>query len=191
MTRTPRVLASSVAFVFLAGVLASCGGPTGESAASPSAAPATSAPVATAAPVTAKALILQVDTVRSPEGLTDAEKAYLSCVQQSRFPQGSRIVWRVKVIEPLTSANMDDKALKSVVVNLPNGTASPLKWGGHGGPNKTDDFFWTAGFSLAKDYPTGAFNYTIKATSVEGLVGTWDQFKVAAAMLTVVPAGTR
>ena len=186
MTGILRVLASGTGTAFLVVALSACAGGTGESAATKSAAPA-------AAAVVAKALILQVDTVRSPEGLTDEEKVFLSCVQTSRFPQGSRVVWRVKVIDPLSGKSMDDKQLKSLVLGLPDGKTQDLKYGGHpGGTNAVPtDFFWTSGFSLAKDYPTGAFNYTLKATGVEGLIGTWDQFKVPAAMLQVVALGKR
>ncbi|HEY8731571.1 MAG TPA: hypothetical protein VIN69_06285 [Candidatus Limnocylindria bacterium] len=177
----PRILATSVAFLFVA---ASCGSSTGEG-------PGASAPLQTQA-AASKALILQGDTVRSPEGLTDEQKTYLSCVEQSRFPQSSRIVWRFKAIDPVSGQALDDKAIKSFVVTLPDGTTADFKYGGHGGtkPNYLD-YFWTAGFSIPATYPTGAFTYKVTATSTTGLVGTWssDQFKVAAAQLTVVPAG--
>lgn len=189
MTRSLRVLASGTALLFLTATLAACGGGTGETAAS--AAPPTAAPTAapTVAPV-AKFLILQGDTVRSPEGLTDEEKTYLSCVQQSRFPQGSRIVWRMKAIDPLSGKSLDDKQLKSFILTLPDGKTQALKWGPHPATNPVD-YFWTTGFSLAKDYPTGAFNFKLVATSNEGAIGEWEEFKVAAAMLQVVPAGKR
>jgi hypothetical protein len=188
----PRILAVSVAFLFLA---ASCGS-TGEGAAAPAApknqvaaAPAVAAAAEAAAP---KALILQGDTVRSPEGLTDEQKAFLSCVEQSRFPQASRIVWRFKALDPVSGKALDDTAIQSFTLTLPDGTTSAFKYGGHGGtkPNYLD-YFWTAGFSVPATYPTGAFTYKISATSTTGLSGTWasDQFKVAAAQLTIVPAG--
>ena len=190
MSLFPRILATSVAFLFIA---ASCGSGTGEG--SGAAAPAkTQAAAAPATPVAAapKALILQGDTVRSPEGLTDEQKTFLSCVEQSRFPQGSRIVWRFRAIDPISGQPLDDKAMKSFVITLPDGKTANFVYGGHGGvkPNYLD-YFWTTGFSLPADYPTGAFTYKISATSNDGLVGTWaiDQFKVAAAQLTVVPAG--
>ena len=188
----PRVLATSIAFLFLA---ASCGSSTNEgSAATPAAktqAAAAAAPVAPVA-VVPKALLLQGDTVRSPEGLTDAQKAFLSCVEQSRFPQASRIVWRFRAIDPISGLALDDKAIKSFVLTLPDGKTVDFAYGGHGGtkPNYLD-YFWTSGFSIPADYPTGSFTYKITATTNQGLVGTWasDQFKVAAAQLTIVPAG--
>jgi hypothetical protein len=186
-----RVLAISASSVFVVGALASCGGGTGETATSATNAPA---PVQTQAAVAQKAtfLILQGDTVRSPEGLTDEEKTFLSCVQQSRFPQGSRIVWRYRVLDPLTNKALDDKAIKSFEVTLPDGTKSAFKYGGHGGTKEAPaEYFWTAGFSVPKDYPTGLFNYQVKATSADGAIGTFEQMKVPAAQLTIVPAGKR
>lgn len=193
MKLIPRILATGIAFLFLA---ASCGSATGEGAAAPTAAKnqVAASPAASAAPAAAvpTALILQGDTVRSPEGLTDEQKTYLSCVEQSRFPQSSRIVWRFKAIDPVSGKPLDDTAMKAFILTLPDGTTTDFKYGGHGGtkPNYLD-YFWTAGFSVPASYPTGAFTYKITATSNTGLVGTYasDQFKVAAAQLTIVPAG--
>src|ERR1051326_2281390 len=189
-----RILATTASSVVLVGMLASCGGGTGETATSATQAPAAPAVTAqaTAAPQKATFLILQGDTVRSPEGLTDEEKTFLSCVQQSRFPQSSRIVWRYKVIDPVTSKPLDDKGLTSFDLVLPDGTKTAFKYGGHGGTKEAPaDFFWTAGFSVPKDYPTGLFNYQIKAVAASGATGAFDQFKVPSAQLTIVKIGTR
>ena len=188
-----RILATTASTVFVVGALASCGGGTGETATSATPAPSVAATTqATAAPQKATFLVLQGDTVRSPEGLTDEEKTFLSCVQQSRFPQGSRIVWRYRVIDPTTNKALDDKALKSFDLVLPDGTKTAFKYGGHGGTKEAPaEFFWTAGFSIPKDYPTGLFSYKVQAVSIEGATGTFEQMKVPAAQLTVVKAGTR
>lgn len=189
-----RILATTASTVFVVGALASCGGGTGETPnTNANAAPSTPAQTqASAAPQKATFLILQGDTVRSPENLTDEEKTFLSCVQQSRFPQGSRIVWRYRVLDPVTNTALDDKALKSFDLILPDGKTVAFKYGGHGGtkPNYAE-YFWTAGFSIPADYPTGLFNYQVKAVSAEGAIGTFEQMKVPAAQLTVVKAGTR
>lgn len=198
MKSVSRILRVGAALVLVVGTLASCSGTgTGEGAAATKApaAPAASAAaptVAVAAPTPAapKFLILQGDTVRSPEGLTDEQKTYLACVQQNRFPQGSRIVWRYKVIDPLTNKALDDKQIKSFDVTLPDNTKAAFKYGGHGGTKENPlEYFWTAGFSIPVSYPTGLFTFKISATSNEGAVGTWDQFKVAAAQVQIVAAG--
>ena len=188
-----RILATTASTVFVVGALASCGGGTGETATSATTAPTAAATTqATAKPQVATFLILQGDTVRSPEGLTDEEKTFLSCVQQSRFPQGSRIVWRYRVIDPVANKTLDDKSLTSFELILPDGTKSNFKYGGHGGTKEAPaEYFWTAGFSIPKDYPTGLFNYQVKATATTGATGTFEQMKVPAAQLTIVKSGTR
>jgi hypothetical protein len=193
MTFRLRALASTAALTFVVGVLASCGAGTGETGTSATTAPTTAPTVAaTTKPQVATFLILQGDTVRSPEGLTDEEKTFLSCTQQSRFPQGSRIVWRFRVLDPITNKALDDKAIKSFDLTLPDGKTVAFKYGGHGGtPEARLEFFWTAGFTVAADYPTGAFNFQLKATSLDGAIGSWNQFKVPAAQLQIVPIGKR
>jgi hypothetical protein len=194
MTFHLRVLASAVTLTFLAGVLASCGGGTGETGTSATTAPTTAPTVAaTAKPLVATFLILQGDTVRSPEGLTDEEKTFLSCTQQSRYPQGSRIVWRFKALDPISGKALDDKGIKSFDLTLPDGKTQAFKYGGHpgGATAVPTDFFWTAGFSVPKDYPTGLFNFQIKAVGIDGAVGTFDQLKVSSSLLTIVAIGKR
>ena len=173
----------------LAVSLVSCGGAgTGETAATkaPAAAPATAAPVAAAVP---KTLVIVGDIVRGPEGLSDAEKAYLSCVQSSRYPQGSQIVWRYEVLDPMTAKPMDDKQLKTVTLTLPDGKTQNLTYGPHPKGPPPGPSFWTTSFKLPKDYPTGAFKYKVVATDNAGRTGTDLQFTVAAAVLQVVPLG--
>lgn len=195
MRPVPRVLRLGVALLFLGGTLASCGGAaTGDGAGAAGAPKASAAPAVAAAPATPRYLILRGDTVRSPEGLTDEQKTFLSCVQQSRFPVSSRIVWRFEVLDSFTNKAMDDKQLKTVELGLPDGKTSAFKYGPHGGTKENPAaFFWTAGFSIPANYPTGTFNYKINAVSNEGLTGTYlpDVFKVPAAYLTIVPASLR
>lgn len=196
MTSHARILASSVALALAAGA---CGTPTGEAppAATATKAAATRAPAAaTATPAPApKNLLIMLDTVRGQEGLTDEEKKLepygLHCVVMSRFPQGSRIVWRTKVLDPLTLRELDDKALEYVKITYPDGKSEALKYGGHGGTKENPwDRFWSVGYTLGKDYPTGIFNYRIEAKSVEGAIGSYgfDTFKVSYAQLTVIAA---
>lgn len=173
----------------------SCGGSAETAAATSSPAIQTAAAAPTAAPtaqgaLAAKAVLLQVDTTSGSVGTTDEEKAAFSCVQKNRFPQGEPIVWRVRVLSTVTAKPMDDTALKSVVLTLPDNTTQNLKYGPHP-KGKTDDYFWTTSFKLPVDYPTGAFKYKITATSLEGWVGTFDQFNVASSLLQVIKAGTK
>ena len=185
-----RILASCVPLLLLA---ASCGGGTGEGSSTQTAAAKASTPVQ-AAPVTAKFLIITGDTIRGQLGLNDVEKNLsapgIHCTQQSRFPQGGRIVWRMKAMDPISGKYLDDKAIASFNISYPDGKTDALKYGGHGGTKDApQDYLWAVGYTVPADYPTGTFNYKIEVKSLEGVVGTFEPFKVAAAMLTIVPKG--
>jgi hypothetical protein len=194
----PRALASSVALVLIA---ASCGGSTGEGApAAPAATAAPAAPAASvaqtvaAAPAKPQFLVVLGDTIRSNYGLNKTEilttAPGIHCTQQNRFPQGGRIVWRMKVLDPSTGKYMDDKQIKDFTITYPDGKTDVLKYGGHGGTKDAPaDFLWAVGFTIPVDYPTGLFNVKIQATDLEGRTGTYDQFKVNIAQLTIVPKG--
>ena len=191
MNLRARVLASCVPLLLLA---ASCGGGTGDSAAPAATNASKPSTQAQAAPATAKFLIIVGDTIRGQLGLNDVEKNIgpggIHCTQQSRFPQGGRIVWRMKVIDPTTGKYLDDKALASVTITYPDGKTDKLAYGGHGGTKDApQDYLWAVGYTVPNDYPTGAFNYKIEAKSVEGATGTFEPFKVSAAGLTIVPKG--
>lgn len=189
MTLRVRLLATCVAALMLA---ASCGGGTGESAASPTtAAKATQAAAATlAAPVLAKPLVMLGDTIRGQLGLNDTEKLLgapgIHCTQQSRFPQGGRIVWRMKVLDPVTGKYLDDKDIAAFTITYPDGKSDKLAYGGHGGTKEApQDFLWAVGYTVPVDYPTGNFNVKIEAKANDGRVASFDQFKVAFAQLII------
>jgi hypothetical protein len=138
---------------------------------------------ATAGPTPLAALYIDADTVQGPANLTEAERPTKTCVQGNRFAHNEEVVWRVKVIDPLTGKPMDDAALTSLQVVLPDQTLD-LHYGGH--PRDTPvDFFWTVGWDVPEGYPTGTVGYTVKATSKDGRTGTWEEIKVAAAMLQI------
>ena len=160
-------------------------------------APTVAPVVQTAAPTPKPTfLMLYGDTVRGTQGLSPEEKDStkpqgLTCVQMSRFPNGSRIVWRIRVLDPLTSKAMDDKALEYVKLKLPDGSEQLLKYGPHGGTKENPlDRFWVTGWTVPADYPTGGFNYLVEAKSLEGAVGTfgYDAFKVPSGQLQIIPA---
>ena len=189
-----RVIAAGTALILAA---ASCGGGTGEAPVAATTAPTVAPVVQTAAPTPKPTfLMLYGDTVRGTVGLSPEEKDSskpqgLTCVQMSRFPNGSRIVWRIRVLDPLTSKAMDDKALEYVKLKLPDGSEQLLKYGPHGGTKENPlDRFWVTGWTVPADYPTGGFNYLVEAKSLEGAVGTfgYDAFKVPSGQLQIIPA---
>lgn len=152
-----------VAATLSAVLLTACGG------ASPTPAPAANVP-----------LFVDVDTVRGGANLSEDDPA---CVQMSQFAHNEEIVWRVKVTDPATGQQMDDTALESLQVVLPDQTLD-MHYGGHPNSNPVD-FFWAVSFDIPEDYPSGIISYTVNATATDGRTGSWDQFGVAAAQLTV------
>ncbi len=191
--RLQRLLAAILASAVLT---ASCGGAgTGETASKApaalvTAAPAAVAPAASAAPAKTF-LILDGDTVRAGAGLTAEEKPWLDCAQANRFPQGSTIVFRFKVMDPRTAKSMDDKAMKSVAITLGNGTVVPMEWAWRPKTGTPTEYFWRYVYKLPTDYPTGSFTYKIDATDLEGRTGSWTQFTYAPSVVQIVAAGSR
>jgi hypothetical protein len=163
-----RTWLSAFTGALIVSLLAAC---SGQAASTPSAAAATTA------------LFIDADTVLGPTNLTEAEQPLKTCVQGSRFAHNEEVVWRVKVLDPVTNQAMDDKALTSVQVKLPDQTLD-LHYGGH--PRDTPvDFFWTIGWDVPETYPTGTVAYSIVAAAADGRTGTWEQFKVSLAQLTI------
>lgn len=135
-------------------------------------------------PTTAVNLFLTADTVQGSTNLTDEEKAEgLSCVQKNLFAHNEDIVFRTRVTDPATGEAMDDQALTSVVVKLPDQDLT-MSYGGHPHTNPVD-FFWTVGFDIPESYPTGTLDYTIVATAADGRTGTYTAFPVTPSLLTV------
>jgi hypothetical protein len=187
-TRNPRHrLALGLSTAFISVALAACAQAPGEpsSQAEESEAAATSQPASAApsgAPAT-QALFLDVDTVLGPTNLTPEELPVKTCIQLSRFAHNEEVVWRVKVVDPATGEPMDDTTLESVQVVMGDQTLD-LHYGPHPRENPVDNF-WTVGWEVPEDYPSGTVSYTVEATATDGRTGTWEQFGVEAAMLTV------
>jgi hypothetical protein len=128
-------------------------------------------------------LILQADTVWGPKNIAKAELSGKICVQRNLFARNEEIVWRVKVIDPSTGEPMDDQALSSVAVKLPD-QALDLRYGPHPKDNPAD-YFWTVSWLIPEDHPSGELPYTIEATAADGRTGTFEQFGVSLARLTI------
>jgi hypothetical protein len=137
----------------------------------------------TAPPAGAAALVIDADTVLGPKNMTDAEKPAKSCTQSSRFAHNEQIVWRVKVLDGANGEELDDLALTSVEVTLPDQTLA-MKFGGHPGTDPVD-FFWTVSWTVPESQPSGSVDFSIVAKAADGRTATWNQFKVTAALLTI------
>lgn len=181
----PRAAWHGMTAILLGALLAACAQAPGQASPSeePSIAPPASEAPASMPPPAAEVLFIDADTVLGPTNLTDEEKPSKTCVQVSRFAHNEEVVWRVKVLDPVTGEPMDDTMLESVQVVMGDQTLD-LHYGPHPRDNPVD-FFWTVGWDVPEDYPSGTVAYTIEATANDGRSGSWEQFGVQAAMLTI------
>jgi hypothetical protein len=109
------------------------------------------------------------------------------CVLSNQFKHLEKVVWRIRVLDE-TGQSLDDKGLKSVVVELPDGQKLAAKYDRHPpavqGPAL--DYFWTAVWTIPAAYPNGSLGYKVVATDLAGRSQTWEPFKSKPSQLTVV-----
>jgi hypothetical protein len=111
------------------------------------------------------------------------------CALNNQFKRNEKVVWRLRVTDQ-NGKPLDDKALKSLAVELPDGSKLPPAHYGHHPGNlpveKATDYFWTVAWIVPETYPSGTFAYKIVATTQDGKTQTWEPFKVAPSQFTVV-----
>ena len=105
------------------------------------------------------------------------------CVLSNLYKRKEAVAFRIRTLLP-SGAPADDKAIKSVVVELGNGARLPTKFGPHGNP--PTDHFWSLHWVIPADFPTGTLGYKIHATMNDGSVVTWSPFNRSTSFLTVV-----
>jgi hypothetical protein len=109
------------------------------------------------------------------------------CVLQSQFYRKQQVAWRVRVLDS-DGKQVDDKGLKSLVVEISNGRKVELKFKPHPPPRQgpPTDFFWSGSWIIGEDQPTGSFIYKVIATDNAGKTQAWEPFKMVASQLTIV-----
>jgi hypothetical protein len=109
------------------------------------------------------------------------------CVLNNQFKRLEKVVWRIRVLDQ-AGTSLDDKGIKSLLVQLPDGTKLPSHWGPHPPPHlgKATDFFWTSVWIVPDNYPSGTFAYKVMATDLKGQSHTWEPFKNKSSHFTVV-----
>ncbi len=142
-------------------------------------------------------LIVMVDTVR---GHIPSEYGPL-CAQTSQWHRGELIVWRARVFDPETGNNLpanpsdlipllpDADAIAAmtegltVTVHLSDGQSFPMRFGLHADA----DYFWSYGWEVPADYPTGVLNdYVTAEWTTDGKSGSSQGFQVPLAFLTIL-----
>jgi hypothetical protein len=131
----------------------------------------------------ASKLFFEGDLVKGPQ----PGQAGPFCVLQSQFYRKQQVAWRVRVLDA-DGKQVDDKRLKSLVVEISNGKKVELKFKGHPPPRQgpPTDHFWSGSWNIPEDQPTGSFTYKVIATDNVGSTQAWEPFKIVASQLTVV-----
>jgi hypothetical protein len=127
------------------------------------------------------AMVIQSDTVRGVlQGMTAP-----GCVLNNQFKHKEEIIFRIRVIDTKTGKSMDKDQLKSLMIELPDGQKFPAHYGMHP-PQQPVEYFWTYGWVIPANYPTGSFGYKVVATDKHGHTATFEPFKSAPSQLTVM-----
>ena len=129
----------------------------------------------------AKPLFIAADMVTGPGGSGPI------CVLRNQFMRKETVAWRIRVQDP-TGKELDDKSLKSLVIELSDGQKFPARFGGHP-PKEQTDHLWSTSWAIPEDYPTGSFNYQVVATALDGTTQSWHPVNVKPSLLTII-AGT-
>src|SRR6516225_4205651 len=107
-----------------------------------------------------------------------------ACVLNNVFLHLEKVVWRVRV-QDQTGKVLDDKGLKSVIVEMQDGQKLEARFGGHP-PRQPTDYLWAAAWIIPANYPTGTFEYKLVVTDQQGSTQTWEPFKVATSQLRIL-----
>src|SRR6266699_36390 len=107
------------------------------------------------------------------------------CVLNNQFKHLEKVVFRFRVRDQ-SGKLLDDKGLKSLVVELPNGQKVEGYYGGHP-PNGPTDFFWVGVWIVPDGYPTGTFTYKATATDMQGRTQIWEPLNRVTSYPQVLP----
>ena len=109
------------------------------------------------------------------------------CVLSNQFKRLEKVVWRIRVLDA-AGQSLDDKGLKSVVVELPDGQKLDAKFDRHPPPAQGPalDYFWTTVWTIPTSYPSGSLGYKVVATDLNGKTHTWEPFTRVASQLQVI-----
>jgi hypothetical protein len=139
----------------------------------------------------AQKMFIEGDIVRgnTPNGNTGPV-----CVLANQFKRRENVIFRIRV-RNIAGQPLDDKNIKSIVVELSDGKRYPAQYRarppvavraalGLTGPM---DYFWSAAWLIPHDYPTGSLSYRVVATDMQGNTQEWTPFKDLRSLPMVMP----
>jgi hypothetical protein len=120
------------------------------------------------------------DIVRgnTPDGATGP-----ICVLANQFKRRENAIFRVRVRDA-TGQALDDKSLKSVVVQLMGGQTFAARYAVRPPANVIaalrlpgpTDTWWSAAWRIPQDFPTGTVTYKVTVTDMQGNSQEWAPF---------------
>jgi len=128
-----------------------------------------------------RSVFIEGDMVR---GNTQKGQTGPTCVLNNQFKHNENAVFRVRVRD-VTGKPLDDKEIKGVVIELSDGQKLTMRYGGHP-PRGSIDYFWSVGWVIPADYPSGSLHYTVVATDLAGRTQTWQSFGDPRSQLEIV-----
>ena len=116
-----------------------------------------------------------------------------ACVLNNQFKHLEKVVWRMRVRDA-DGKPLDDKGLKTVMVEVSNGQKVQATYGPHPPNGPATDHFWSAIWIIPTDYPNGSLTYKVTAIDQKGTSATWEPFnrsttqlEVQAGAITITP----
>lgn len=136
-------------------------------------------------------LFIEGDIVRgnTPAGITGTV-----CVLANQFKRKENVIFRIRV-RSAAGQPLDDKNLKSIVVELSDGQKFQASYRARPpanvrtafGLSEPTDYFWSAAWLIPQDYPTGSLSYRVVATDIQGNTQSWTPFKDPRSLPMVMP----
>jgi hypothetical protein len=139
----------------------------------------------------ARKMFIEGDIVR---GNTPSGNTGPVCVLANQFKRKENVIFRIRV-RNIAGQPLDDKEIKSIVVELSDGKKYPAAYRARPpmsvrnalGLTAPLDYFWSAAWLIPQDYPTGSLTYRVVATDIEGNTQEWAPFKDPRSSPLVIP----
>ena len=95
------------------------------------------------------------------------------------------VAWRIRV-QDATGKQLDDKSLKSLVVEVSDGQKFEAHFKDHPPRGEPTDHFWSLFWTIPADFPTGSLDYKVLATMNDGSTVEWVPFIRPTTQLMIV-----
>ena len=102
--------------------------------------------------------------------------SFPSCVPNSRFKRGSKLVWRFEVFDTAAGKRLTDLDEPGIKVVLPHGEELTARFSQRAGGRVPDaPWMWATAWDIPPDYPIGSLDYSILVTTKDGRTAIWKQ----------------